>query len=129
MPAKRTARTSTSDQRSRETGSGEPPHPIQWLIERGGEAVGAAAKEILSSPGVTEGMARVATEAVKTKGKVDKNVENLLHALNLPSRADYDKLMRKVETLQGSLVNLNIKLDRILAAQAKESGPIGKPKE
>jgi hypothetical protein len=55
-------------------------------------------------------------EAGKSKGRMDKNVEILLHFLNLPSRADYNKLLGKIEHLQGSLVNLNMKLDRLLAA-------------
>ena len=37
--------------------------------------------------------------------------------MNLPSRANYNKLLVKIEHLQGSLVNLNMKLDRLLAAQ------------
>jgi hypothetical protein len=42
-------------------------------------------------------------------------MQTILNLLNLPSKADYKKLSTKVEALQGSLVNLNIKLDRILA--------------
>lgn len=90
--------------------------PLNWLLQRGAETV----QELLANPSVAESVARVATEALKTKGKVDKNVETLLHALNLPTRADHDKLLRKIEALQGSLVNLNIKLDRALAAAQKK---------
>jgi len=92
-------------------------HPLQWLLERGGEAVTQAIRDFAAQPGVSESVANFAQGAIKTKGRVDKNVEQVLHALNLPSRADYDKLLRKMEHLQGSLVNLNIKLDRALAAQ------------
>jgi hypothetical protein len=52
---------------------------------------------------------------MQTKGQVDRNIERFLGALNLPSRADYAKLVSKIEAMQGSLVNLNIKLDRLLA--------------
>jgi hypothetical protein len=100
--------------------------PLQWLFERGGQALGQAVREFAAQPGVSEGVANLAREAVKTKGRVDKNVEQLLHALNLPSRADYDKLLRKMEHLQGSLVNLNIKLDRALAAQKAAAEPTPK---
>lgn len=101
--------------------------PLQWLLERGGQALGQAVREFAAQPGVSEGVANLAREAVKTKGRVDKNVEQLLHALNLPSRADYDKLLRKMEHLQGSLVNLNIKLDRALAAQKAAAAPTTAP--
>lgn len=92
-------------------------NPLQWILERGEEVVGQVAKELLSRPGVTDGIAKVARRAAKTKGQVDKNVETMLHLMNLPSRADYHKLLMKIEHLQGSLVNLNMKLDRVLATQ------------
>ncbi len=92
-------------------------NPLQWIIERGEEVVGQVAKELLSRQGVTDGIAKMAQRAAKTKGQVDKNVETMLHLMNLPSRADYHKLLVKIEHLQGSLVNLNMKLDRLLAAQ------------
>ncbi len=92
-------------------------NPLQWIFERGEEVVGQVAKELLSRPGVTDGLGKMMQRAAKTKGQVDKNVETMLHLLNLPSRADYNKLLVKIEHLQGSLVNLNMKLDRLLAAQ------------
>lgn len=58
--------------------------------------------------------------AAKTKGRMDKNTETILHLLNLPSRADYNKLLLKIEHLQGSVVNLSMKLDRLLAAQERK---------
>jgi hypothetical protein len=94
---------------------------LQWLLERGEETVGQVLEEVLGRPGVTDGLAQVVKRAAQTKGRVDKNVETLLHLLNLPSRADYNKLLVKMEHLQGSLVNLNMKLDRLLAAQEKRS--------
>jgi len=93
---------------------------LQWLLERGEETVGQVLEEVLGRPGVTDGLARVVKRAAQTKGRVDKNLETILHLLSLPSRADYNKLLIKMEHLQGSLVNLNMKLDRLLAAQEKQ---------
>jgi hypothetical protein len=97
--------------------SREPHTVLQWLVDRGEEFLG----DVLGRPGVTEGLTKVAKRAAQTKGRVDSNVETLLHLLNLPSRADYHKLQVKIEHLQGSLVNLNMKLDRLLAAREKSS--------
>lgn len=96
---------------------------VDWLLQQGGSTVNQVLEELLSRPAVAEQLGRVLQGAAKTKGKVDKNVEMLLHLLNLPSRADHDKLRLKIDHLQGSLVNLNMKLDRLLAAQeaAKEA--------
>jgi hypothetical protein len=100
-------------------GSPEQSNFLQWLYERGEEAVGQALDDLLSRRGVTDGISKVASRAAKTKGRLDKNVEAMLHLLNLPSRADYHKLLVKMEHLQGSLVNLNMKVDRLLAALEK----------
>ncbi len=89
---------------------------LQWLYERGEDAVGHVVHDLVRRPGLTDGLAKMAEQAARTKGRMDKNVEAVLHLLNLPSRADYNKLLLKIEHLQGSLVNLNMKLDRLLAA-------------
>lgn len=91
---------------------------FQRLFERGEHVVGDFAHDLLHGRGVPEGLAKVIEEATRTKGLVDQNVEALLHLLNLPSRTDYEKLAGKVERLQGSLVNLSMKLDRLLAGQS-----------
>lgn len=90
---------------------------LQWLVERGEEGVGQVLEEVLGRPGMTDGLTKMVKRAAQTKGRVDKNLETMLHLLNLPSRADYHKLLVKIEHLQGSLVNLNMKVDRLLAAQ------------
>src|SRR5215470_14017878 len=95
----------------------EDSNVLQWLRERGEETMGQVLQDVLGRPGVADGLAKMIQRAAKTKGQVDKNVETLLHLMNLPSRADYHKLLVKLEHLQGSLVNVNMKLDRLLAAQ------------
>jgi len=97
----------------------DPQNLLQWLYERGEETVGQVLGDVLGRPGVSDGIAKIARRAVKTKGRMDKNAEVLLHLLNLPSRADYHKLVVKLEHLQGSLVNINMKLDRLLAEKKK----------
>ena len=90
---------------------------LQWLFERGEETVGQVLQDVIGRPGVADVLAKVLQRAAKTKGQVDKNVETVLHLMSLPTRADYHKLLVKIEHLQGSLVNLNLKLDRLVAAQ------------
>ena len=85
--------------------------------------------DVLSRPGLADGLAKVANRAARTKGQVDKNVETVLHLMNLPTRADFHKMQMKLEHLQGSLVNLNMKLDRLLASQQSKPRRIPKPKQ
>jgi polyhydroxyalkanoate synthesis regulator phasin len=74
-------------------------------------------EELMSSRSFTDLLGKTIEQAMATKGTVDRNMQTILDLLNIPSKADYKKLTTKVEALQGSLVNLNIKLDRILVQQ------------
>jgi hypothetical protein len=92
---------------------------FQRLREMGEEQMNRVLEEVMSSPRFTDFLGSAVQQAMATKGRVDRNMQTILSLLNLPSKADYKKLSTKVEALQGSLVNLNIKLDRILAQQQK----------
>ncbi len=95
----------------------------QWLVEAGEEKVSQVAGEVLQNPRVTEAVAGALKRAAETKGQVDKNLERVMAALNVVSRSDHEKLINKVGALQGSLVNINIKLDRLLADQETKKRP------
>lgn len=92
---------------------------LQRLYDMGEERLNVLAEELLASPRFAEVLGTALQKAMDTKGRVDRNMQTILGLLNLPSKADYKRLATKIEALQGSLVNLNIKLDRILAAQQK----------
>jgi hypothetical protein len=83
-----------------------------------GEAkLGQLAEELLSNPRVADAFAQTLRRAFDAKGKVDKNLQSVLALLNMPSRADVSRILTKLEALQGSLVNLNLKVDRLLATR------------
>ena len=92
---------------------------FEKLYEASEEQVSRFAKEAVSHPSFSSVMERTLRNVLETKGKVDKNVDYFLNFINVPSKSDYNKLLAKVETLQGSLVNLNIKVDRLLASLEK----------
>lgn len=95
----------------------------QRLVGVGEERVGSFVGEILSSPQVAEAIGKALSGAARTKGTVDRNMQMLLSTLNVPTRQDLAALNAKIEALQGSLVNLNIKLDRLIAANSSPPGP------
>jgi hypothetical protein len=94
---------------------------FEKLYEVGEENLARFVEEILSSPVFAEEVDCTLRNAAETKGKVDQNIAALLSLLNLPSKADYDRLAAQVEAVQGSLVNLNLKLDRLLAEKKKKA--------
>src|SRR4051812_518977 len=91
---------------------------FEKIYEAGEEQLTRFAKEVISHPTFSAALEKALRNAATTKGKMDRNVSTLLGLFNIPSKADYSKLLAKVEAVQGSLVNLNIKLDRFLAAAA-----------
>lgn len=99
--------------------SRDEPSILQRLRDLGGDQVNRLLEDLVSSPRFAEFLGSALQQAMATKGKVDRNMQTILSLLSLPSKADYKKLSSKVEALQGSLVNLNIKLDRLLAQQPK----------
>jgi hypothetical protein len=91
---------------------------FEKIYEAGEEQLTRFAKEVISHPTFSAALEKALRNAAATKGKMDRNVGTLLGLFNIPSKADYNKLLAKVEAVQGSLVNLNIKLDRLLATRA-----------
>jgi hypothetical protein len=95
------------------------PSILQRIREMSGDPLNRVLDEVVSSPRFAEFLGTAVQQAMATKGQVDRKMQTILSLLSLPSKADYKKLSSKVEALQGSLVNLNIKLDRVLAQQQK----------
>ncbi|HEV8715775.1 MAG TPA: hypothetical protein VGX03_23465 [Candidatus Binatia bacterium] len=115
---------------------------FEKIYEAGEEQLTRFAKEVISHPTFSAALEKALRNAAATKGRVDRNVDTLLGLFNIPSKSDYNKLLAKVEAVQGSLVNLNIKLDRLLATggftkkakktpgrKTKRSHPSPNPKE
>jgi hypothetical protein len=97
----------------------EDTHILKRLFGLGEEKLARFAEELLSNPRVADAFSAALRKAVETKGHVDRNMQLVLGLLNLPSRADLTRLLTKIEAIQGSLVNLNLKVDRLLAAQGQ----------
>ena len=98
------------------------------LYEASEEGINRFLKELLSNPTVAAVAKQALKNAAVTKGKLDRGVDSFLLLFNLPSKDDYNKLLAKIETVQGSLVNVNMKLDRLLAEQNKQKKPIRRKK-
>jgi hypothetical protein len=88
---------------------------LDMLRERGEEAMNKVLSDLLSNKVVADQLGKTVTRAADAKRTVDRNLQFLLSMLNLPSRSDFNRLLTKVETLHGSLTNINMKLDRLLA--------------
>ncbi len=102
---------------------------LSWVVEMGEQRLMQFAEELLANPRMAEAFSSALQSAARTKGQVDRNMQVLLGLLNVPSKADYNRLLSKIESLQGSLVNLNIKLDRLLADRERPKRSRGAKRE
>ena len=93
---------------------------LKRLYGLGEDALNRIAEDLLSNPAFTEVLMKAMQKGIETKGRLDKNLQTMLALLNLPSRADVTRLLTKLEAIQGSLVNLNLKVDRIAERQRAE---------
>ena len=103
---------------------------LSGLYERGEEVLGVFLEELGKNPRVRDQLGKTVERAVDAKRRVDRTAQTVLSALNVPSRADYNRLLAKIEALQGSIVNLSMKVDRLLAQkqEAAPAPPVRKPR-
>ena len=92
---------------------------FEKLYEANRENVTNLVKDLFSQFPVREVVENTFQNATEAKEKVDQSMEALLALLNIPSKADYGHLLAKVEEVQGNLVNVSMKLDRLLAEREK----------
>lgn len=102
---------------------------LSGLFERGEEVMGVFLEELGRNPKVREQLGKTFERAVDAKRTVDKNMQAVLSVLNLPSRADYSRILSKIEALQGSIVNLSMKVDRLVAQQPAPAKPARKKRQ
>ena len=89
------------------------------FFELGEGTLGRLAEELLSNPRIASAFAQALTKAMEAKGTVDRNMQTVLKLLNVPSRSDVTKLATKLEAIQGNLMNLSLKVDRLLGERAE----------
>jgi len=86
------------------------------------------AEELLKRPLLAQAFTSALQRGLETKGAIDRNLQSVLSLLNLPSRADMNRLLTKLEVIQGNLTNLSLKVDRLKAAQRQARKQAAKPR-
>lgn len=100
------------------TGRADPAEEGRTILTK--DKLQRLAEELLANPRFAQMFMSAVQAGLETKGHIDRNMQTVLGLLNLPSRADLNKLATKLEVLQGSLTNLNLKVDKLLADRARE---------
>jgi hypothetical protein len=92
---------------------------LSGLFERGEEVFGVFLDEVLHGGRGRQAEANPKKRAAGARATMEGNIEAVLSLLSLPTRSDYKRLLNRVDALQGSLVNISMKLDRLIAAQER----------
>lgn len=99
---------------------------VKKIMDKGEEVIGRAANQLMSNEKFMLAVQQVIAKAMETKVVVDKNVQQALSGLNIPSTADIRKFMDKMgeveELLDGvseKLVAIDKKLDAFISLSKK----------
>src|SRR6266403_592923 len=78
------------------------------------EGVASFFNELLSNDKMRSSFGRAGERFMSNKQSFDRNVEQVLDFVNIPSKRDVRDLKARLDHLSSQLLNLSIKLDRIL---------------
>ena len=87
------------------------------------EGVTSVFNEVMSNQRLRKGLGRAGEQLMSNKASFDRNVETVLDFVNLPSKKDVRDLKARLDHLSSQLLNLSIKLDRVLAKEKPATAP------
>jgi polyhydroxyalkanoate synthesis regulator phasin len=71
--------------------------------------------EAMSNDRIRKSLGRAGERFMAQKHIFDRNVETLMDFVNLPSKKDVRELKARLDHLSSQLLNLSLKIDRVLA--------------
>jgi hypothetical protein len=87
------------------------------------EGVASFFKEVMANEGLRRTLGRAGESFFSNKQSFDRNIETILDFVSIPSKRDVRELKARLDHLNGQLVNLSIKIDRMLAESQTKSAP------
>src|SRR5713226_7941209 len=90
---------------------------IAKLRQMSEEGASSFFHEVMASDRLRKGLGRAGESFLANKQGFDRNVESLLDFVNIPSKRDVRELKSRLDTLSTQLVNLSMKVDRMLAGR------------
>lgn len=87
------------------------------------EGVTSVFNEVMSNQRLRRGLGRAGEQFMHNKASFDRNVETVLDFVNIPSKKDVRELKTRLDHLSSQLLNLSIKLDRVLAKEKPAPSP------
>ena len=101
---------------------------IGKLRQLGEEGAASFFSEVMASDRLRKGLGKAGESFLNNKQNFDRNIETVLDFVNIPSKRDVRELKSRLDTLSTQLVNLSMKVDRMLAMDhAEDVEPKPKP--
>lgn len=92
----------------------KPKNPVKRLLADGEEKFQDMVNELISNPRFAEALGKALDSGARTKSKVDRNLQAALHLAHVPTKSDYEELVKKVTGLGHDVSKLEKRLDKIL---------------
>ena len=89
------------------------------LLQMSEEGLATFFGEAIKNEGMRRALGRAGERFLANKSRFDRNIETLLDFVSIPSKRDIRELKARLDHLNGQVVNLNMKFDR-MAAQADQ---------
>lgn len=93
------------------------------------EGVTSVFNEVMNNQRLRRGLGKAGEQFMHNKASFDRNVETVLDFVNIPSKKDVRELKSRLDHLSSQLLNLSIKLDRVLAKEKPAAAPKRRPKK
>src|ERR1700738_4251830 len=103
----------------------EAENLIAKLRQMSEEGAASFFSEVMANEGLRRRLGRAGERFLANKQSFDRNIETILDFVNIPSKRDVRELKARLDHLNSQLVNLSMKLDRMLAHR---EGPPAKPR-
>jgi polyhydroxyalkanoate synthesis regulator phasin len=104
----------------------EAENLIARLRQMSEEGAASFFSELMSNERLRKRFGKAGEQFLNNKQSFDRNVETVLDFVNIPSKRDVRELKARLDHLNGQIVSLSMKIDRILATEhsaSEESKP------
>lgn len=108
---------------------GEAESLIAKLRQMSEEGLTSFFSDVMANDAMRRRLGRAGERLMANKHSFDRNVETLLDFVNLPSKRDVRELKARLDHLNGQLVNLSMKIDRMLERPADSAAGASRPRK
>ncbi len=96
---------------------------VSKLRQMSEEGAASFFNEVMASDRLRKALGRAGESFMANKQSFDRNIESLLDFVNIPSKRDVRDLKSRLDTLSTQLVNLSMKVDRMMAEHRPSEAP------